>query len=78
MPRFFISTAGYEADDDGVELVSPKALEAYLCRTLTGILHDENKRVGLTDIQAEARDEDGRTIMRAKVSFVVDNLTDTR
>lgn len=69
MPRFFISTSGYAADEDGVDLPDSNALRTLLRRALTDILRDEGERTGLSLIEAEATDTSGRTVMRAKISF---------
>lgn len=76
MPRFFISTPDCPASEEGVELAGAEGLRDLMRKALADILQDEGERTGIDAIEAEARDEEGRLLMRARVSFSVDEVTE--
>lgn len=73
MPRYFITTSDHVCvtDDEGVVVQDRARLRALMRNTLLAILHDEGMRTGVDEFSAEAHDEAGLCIMRAKASFVV-------
>ncbi|MCJ2089923.1 hypothetical protein MKK88_28625 [Methylobacterium sp. E-005] len=58
-------------DDEGVDLPDLCALRGLLRRTLTLILKDEGEQTGINEFLAEAYDETGRLVMKARAHFSI-------
>ena len=69
MPRFYISTPDCPASEEGVDLADARGLRDLMRKVLADILQDEGERTGIDAIDAEARDEAGRPLMRAAIRF---------
>ena len=77
MPRLFISTPDCPACDEGIDLADAGGLRDLMRKVLADILQDEGERTGIDTIEAEARDEGGRLLMKARISFFADDVTET-
>ena len=73
MPRYFIDTFDHvEAiEEEGTVLPDTAALRRLLRAALTEILRDEGGRRGVNEFAASARDESGRRVMTARISFSI-------
>jgi hypothetical protein len=73
MPRYFINTFNHfdAIDEEGTVLPDSGALRGLLRKALTEILRDEGEERGVDEFAAEALDESGRRVMRARIRFTV-------
>lgn len=73
MPRYFIDTFDHvdAIDEDGTELPDNKALRCLLRTALAEILRDEGGERGVDEFAAVARDENGRRVLLARISFSI-------
>lgn len=77
-PRFYISTPDCPAGDEGIQLADARGLRDLMRKVLADILQDEGGRSGINVIEAEARDEEGRPVMRVAISFSAIKLPSRR
>lgn len=71
MPRYHITTTNCPNDEEGSHASDRAALGTLLRQALTEIMRDEGAIDGKSEFAAEARDESGRSVMRARISFSV-------
>ena len=73
MPRYFIDTFDHvdAIDEEGTMLADSAALRKLLRAALTEILRDEGGRRDVNEFAASARDESGRRVMTARISFSI-------
>lgn len=71
MPRYYVSTTDCPNDEEGIYVSDRAALGVLLRQALTEIMRDEGTIAGKSEFAAEARDDSGQSVMRARISFSV-------